>query len=71
MNQREAAIVSAMTGVIICDWCYLWNYMEELMGRPIMLSDMDDLQETIRERAKQDYLKIQVEKEEEKVAKRA
>lgn len=60
MSEREAAIVSAVTGVVIGNWTNLYKYIEELMGRPLQLSDMDGLRDTIREKAKPDFMALSV-----------
>ena len=60
MTRREAAIVSVVTGEIIGEWSDVWAYLEELMGRPLQLSDIATLRETVREKAEQDYLLLKI-----------
>lgn len=63
MTRREAAIVSVVTGEIIGEWSDVWAYLEELMGRPLQLSDIATLRETVREKAEQDYLLLKIEED--------
>lgn len=35
MTRREAAIITAYTGIVIGEFCYFHEYAEEIMGRPV------------------------------------
>ena len=61
MNKREAAIVTAQTGVLIGKWDAVWAYFQELMGRPIELQDMYSIKDELKIRSKEDYANIVVE----------
>jgi hypothetical protein len=40
MKKREAAIISAYTGMLLCDFSDFKKYAEEIMGRPIFTHEM-------------------------------
>ena len=40
MTKREAAIVSAYTGVLIGDFDEVHKYIEELLGRPVFTHEL-------------------------------
>ena len=61
MTKREAAIVTAQTGVLIGSWGNAKRYFEELMGRPIGLQDMYSIKDELKIRSKEDYGNIVVE----------
>ncbi len=61
MNKREAAIVTAQTGVLIGKWDDTKVYFQELMGRPIELQDMYSIKDELKIRSKEDYANIVVE----------
>ena len=61
MNKREAAIVTAQTGVLIGKWDDAKAYFEELMGHSVSLQDMWKLMLVVKQRSKEDYANIVVE----------
>ena len=61
MNKREAAIVTAQTGVLIGKWDDAKAYFQELMGGPIELQDMYSIKDELKIRSKEDYGNIVVE----------
>lgn len=60
MNKREAAIVSAFTGILIGDFSEMHKYVEEIMGRPVWTHEMGDKEVTkkIKEAARADFLEM-------------
>ena len=62
MTKREAAIVAAYTGYLIGDFSTMHTYIEEIMGRPVWTHEMGSKQisEEIREKAKKDFVSIEV-----------
>ena len=59
MTKREAAIVSAVTGVMIGKFEDLQNYAEELLGQEIPTSyAMVCLAGKIKEKAKKDFIAL-------------
>lgn len=63
MTTREAAIVSAYTGVLIGELSDMQTYVEEIMGRPVWTHEMGTkaVAEAIREKSKDDFCNIVVE----------
>ena len=40
MTDRERLVVSAYTGVLMCDFAKFQSYVEELLGRPVFTHEM-------------------------------
>lgn len=62
MTKREAAIVSAYTGVLIGDFDEVHKYIEELLGRPVFTHELADpvIVAKIQELAKPDFVNIEI-----------
>ena len=60
MNKREAAIVSAYTGILIGEFGEMHKYIEEIMGRPVWTHEMPYLWDEIKARSKDDFLSIKI-----------
>ena len=60
MTKQEKIIVSAYTGVLMCDFGDVHEYVEEKLGRPIFTHEFadKDIQKEIKEKSKEDFLKI-------------
>ena len=60
MNRREAAIVSAYTGVLIGEFSDMHKYVEEIMGRPVWTHEMaiKKIVEEIEGKARPDFLRL-------------
>lgn len=60
MTKHEAIVVSAYTGVLMCDFGDMHEYVEKKLGRPIWTHEFADknVWEEIREKVKPDFLKI-------------
>lgn len=63
MTEREAAIISAYTGVMIGSFSVLHKYAEEIMGRPIHTIEFANksIMEEIKNKSKEDFCNIRVE----------
>ena len=63
MTKREAAIVSAYTGILMGDMNDLHQYIEELLGRPVFTHELTDqaLVNEIKDKAKPDFIAIAIE----------
>ncbi len=63
MNKREAAIVSAYTGILLGDFDELYSYVEEKLGRSVSVHELAStgLVHDIKEKTKQDFLSLVVE----------
>lgn len=65
MTKREAAIVSAYTGILIGNFSDMHGYVEEKLGRPIWTHEFasEKLFEEIKEKTKSDFISIKIEEE--------
>lgn len=64
MTIREGAILSAYTGVMLCQtYPPVFAYLEEIMGRPVTKSEFRKLRNEIRENSREDFIKIVSEQE--------
>lgn len=61
MTKREAAIVSAYTGILLGDWADTQFYIEELMSRPVFTHEIASLLDEIKGKAKNDFMNIKIE----------
>jgi hypothetical protein len=63
MNKREAAIISAYTGVLIGKFDDLHKYIEEIMGRPVFTHELaeEEIFNKIKEFSKDDFMNIKIE----------
>lgn len=62
MTKREAAIVSAYTGILIGNFSDMHEYVEEKLGRPIWTHQFaeEKLFEEIKEAVKPDFISIEI-----------
>lgn len=60
MTLNEKVVVSAYTGVLMCDFNDVHKYIEYLLGRPVWTHELsdEDLWKEIKEKAKPDFLAI-------------
>ena len=60
MTKREKQVVSAYTGVLMCKLDELYEYIEEIIGRPVWTHELADkaVQDKIKEKSKEEFLKI-------------
>lgn len=61
-TKKEAAIISAYTGILIGDFTELHKYVEQLLGHPVFTHEMPDSKtlEEIHQKSKMDFCKIEV-----------
>jgi len=63
MTKREAAIVSAYTGYLCGDFGAMHEYIEEIMGRPVLTHELGN-KSTFQEisfKAKEDFCALEAE----------
>lgn len=62
MTKREAAIVSAYTGMLIGDFSEMHKYIEQIMDRPVWTHELanKNLVQEIKKRSKNDFCSITV-----------
>lgn len=61
MTLEERLIVSAYTGVLMCDWDTFHGWLENLMGRPLLSHELalnDVLYEAIKEKVKPRFMEL-------------
>lgn len=62
MTKREAAIVTAYTGILIGEFSDLHEYIEKILGRPVFTHELADkeLWVEIKEKSRKDFINITV-----------
>lgn len=60
MTKQEKIIVSAYTGVLMCDFSDMHEYIEKKLGRPVWTHELasKEVRAEIREAIKSDFLKL-------------
>lgn len=60
MTKQEKIIVSAYTGVLMCDFDDVHEYIQKKLGRPVFTHELEDkdIQKEIEEKSKEDFLEI-------------
>ena len=60
MNKREAAVISAFTGILIGDFSEMHQYIEQVLGRAVWTHELagKEFNEKLKEAAKPDFLAI-------------
>lgn len=63
MTKKEATIISAYTGVLVCGYSELKSYAEGLLGHPLFDATMRDpaIIAEIKLKAKPDFMALEVE----------
>jgi hypothetical protein len=62
VNKREAAIISAYTGILIGNFADMHKYIEEKLGRSVWTHELADkiTWEEIKQKSKEDFINIEV-----------
>lgn len=60
MTLQERIIVSAYTGILMCDFHYVHEYIEKVLGIPVFTNElvMDSVEKEIKEKSKQDFMSL-------------
>ena len=60
MTNKEKLIVSAYTGILMVEWSEFHQFIEKLLGRPILTHEFDDetVIEEILGKVKDDFMKL-------------
>lgn len=60
MTYKEAVIISAYTGFLICDFDDMHKYIEEKLGRPVWTHELasKEIQNEIRQKCKTEFLEL-------------
>jgi hypothetical protein len=62
VTKREAAIITAYTGVVLGDFDVTCKYFNEIMGRPVFTHELarDDIADEIKEKSRADFMALEV-----------
>lgn len=64
MTEREGAVLSAYTGILMCKtFSPVHEYIEEIMGRPVWTHEIPMLADEIKEKSKEEFSRIIKEQE--------
>ena len=69
MNHHERVVVSAYTGILMCNFSDVHEYIEKVLGRPVWTHELaqEEVWNKIKEASKRDFLALcESEKEENK-----
>ena len=60
MTNKEKLIVSAYTGILMVEWSEFHQFIEKLLGRPVLAHEFDDeaVIEEILANVKDDFMKL-------------
>lgn len=60
MTKQEKIVVSAYTGILMCDFDDLHQYIEEKLGRPVWTHELasSEVQDEIKKKTKADFLAL-------------
>ena len=60
MTDRERLVVSAYTGILMCDFGEFQAYVEELLGRPVFPHEMGtpDVWEKIKKKSHDEFMSL-------------
>lgn len=60
MTLREKVVLSAYTGILMCDFAYVHAYIEQTLGRPVWVHEIADpkVMEEIHEKAEKDFIAV-------------
>lgn len=60
MTKQEKIIVSAYTGVLMCDFDDVHEYIQKKFGRPVFTHELADkgIQKEVKEKSKEEFLEI-------------
>jgi len=60
MTNREKVIISAYTGVLMCNFGDMHEYIEKILGRPVWTHELADekIRNEIKEASKPDFIAL-------------
>lgn len=59
MTEREGAVLSAYTGILMCKtFSPVHEYIEEIMGRPVWTHEIPMLADEIKEKSNEEFSRI-------------
>jgi hypothetical protein len=62
MTKKEAAIVSAFTGILIGKFDAMHGYIEKKLGRPVLVHELtsEKVVEEVKQKSKEDFVSIEI-----------
>ena len=65
MTEREAAIITAYTGILLGDFEVAHEYIEEVLERPVMTHELIDsvTADLVKRSSRKDFINIQITKD--------
>ncbi|MBL1227134.1 DUF7736 domain-containing protein [Enterococcus sp. BWR-S5] len=60
LTKREAAIITAHTGILIGEMDSFKEYVDEILERPLLTHEIPNFENEIKERSKEDFIAITV-----------
>lgn len=62
MTKREAAIVSAYTGILLGEFHEMHKYIEEILNKPVLTHQLADknMWELIKDKSRIDFITIKI-----------
>ena len=64
ITEKEAAIISAHTGILFGRFCDIHKYVEQIMGRPVFTHEFanKDMADEIKQKSKRDFCNLVISK---------
>ena len=65
MTKKEAAIISAYTGVLLGEFSDMHEYIEQILGRPVWTHQLanEDIHNEIKNKSRDDFISLSIDKE--------
>ena len=62
ITKREAAIISAYTGILFGEFSEMHKYIEQIMGRPVFIHEFasKDITNEIKQKSKKDFCSLTI-----------
>lgn len=60
MKKREALVITAYTGTLLCDFSDYQDFVSEIIGRPIFTHEIayEEISEELRKKTSKEFLKL-------------
>lgn len=60
MTRHEAVVLSAFTGILMCDFQDMHEYIEKVMGYPVLTHEMGnrEFMDEVKEATRSDFMEI-------------
>lgn len=60
MTLHEKVVLSAYTGILMCDFSYVHQYIEKILGRPVWTHELalESVWREIKEKSQKDFQEV-------------